>query len=416
MVALCAQSGVGVVKPNGSGHTYIPAPPPLSLAARARRGKSPSSLLSPSSSSPPSLPPSLASANTMTYGVHNIIGVLRVSAGGSAPERLGSSVTGWLPKKLLTYLFLCHYGHALEFVVALAFYLLVWPATFPHAGTWALPWVAKVVAFNLACEACFYGFWHFMMYSGAHVSPSLKEHKLNPEEQYNDSEGTLSREVLFTTLGWLQSSAFQCVMMHLWASGRVPYIATFFGSMQHTLFNLASVAFVTYWREFHFYWVHRMMHDWFPFKDGEDPTAAIDPGRWLYQAVHSLHHKSHNPGPFSGLSMHPIEHLFYYSCTLLPLLLPLHPMHFLYAKFHADIAPVGGHDGYAYPGGGGDHHYLHHAKLNANYGVPLVDFDWLFGSWVDYQAYKDAGGKSLDKGRELTYERFGWLGERTKSA
>ena len=37
MVALCAQSGVGVVKPNGSGHTYIPAPPPLSLAAAPRR-------------------------------------------------------------------------------------------------------------------------------------------------------------------------------------------------------------------------------------------------------------------------------------------------------------------------------------------------------------------------------------------
>ena len=27
------------------------------------------------------------------------------------------------------------------------------------------------------------------------------------------------------------------------------------------------------------------------------------------------------------------------------LLAPLHPMHFLYAKFHADVSPLGGHDG-----------------------------------------------------------------------
>lgn len=36
-----------------------------------------------------------------------------------------------------------------------------------------------------------------------------------------------AQEVMFTTLGWLQSSAFQCVMMWLWATGRVPYYTEF---------------------------------------------------------------------------------------------------------------------------------------------------------------------------------------------
>ena len=36
--------------------------------------------------------------------------------------------------------------------------------------------------------------------------------------------------------------------------------------------------------------------------------------------------------------MHPVEHLLYYSVTLLPLLVTMHPLHFLYCKFHADIA------------------------------------------------------------------------------
>ena len=34
MLALCEARGVSVVKPNGSGHTFVPFPPPLSLAGR----------------------------------------------------------------------------------------------------------------------------------------------------------------------------------------------------------------------------------------------------------------------------------------------------------------------------------------------------------------------------------------------
>lgn len=44
----------------------------------------------------------------------------------------------------------------------------------------------------------------------------------------------------------------------------------------------------------------------------------------------------------------------------------------------------------------------------------MVDFDWLFGSWVDYECFKDAGG-DLAKGRELTYRRFGWFGKKKEA-
>jgi hypothetical protein len=67
------------------------------------------------------------------------------------------------------------------------------------------------------------------------------------------TSGNLQREQTLTTLGWLQSAAFQVVMMWLWASGRLPYVDAFGGP--HLAWNVATVAFVTYWREFHFYWV-----------------------------------------------------------------------------------------------------------------------------------------------------------------
>ena len=71
------------------------------------------------------------------------------------------------------------------------------------------------------------------------------------------------------------------------------------------------------------------MHPWWNRNNG---LLQGDIGAFLYRWVHSLHHKSYNPGPFSGLSMHPVEHLLYYTCTLLSLFYKAHPLHFLYAK------------------------------------------------------------------------------------
>lgn len=95
--------------------------------------------------------------------------------------------------------------------------------------------------------------------------------------------------------------------------------------------------------------------------------------------------------------MHPVEHLLYYTCaTLPPLLIAVHPLHFLYTKFHADIAPIGGHSGMEEPMGGADYHYLHHAKFECNYGVPFpVNFDKVFGTWADWDTFKETGELSV---------------------
>ena len=107
--------------------------------------------------------------------------------------------------------------------------------------------------------------------------------------------------------------------------------------------------------------------------------------------------------------MHPVEHFLYYSCAwLLPLVFTVHPLHFLYAKYHADIAPIGGHDGFEEPGGNGDFHYLHHAKFECNYGVPFpVDFDKMFGTWVEYKDVKANGGKIPKAAMDKINERCG---------
>ena len=95
--------------------------------------------------------------------------------------------------------------------------------------------------------------------------------------------------------------------------------------------------------------------------------------------------------------MHPIEHLIYYSCCMWVLLVRAHPLHFLYTKCHADISPVGGHDGHADPAPGSDYHFLHHHCFECNYGVPWpINLDRWFGTFVDWNEFKEtARGRAL---------------------
>ena len=48
--------------------------------------------------------------------------------------------------------------------------------------------------------------------------------------------------------------------------------------------------------EVHFFFIHRLIHT--PF---------------LYKHVHSVHHNSINPSPWSSLSMHPVESALYFA-------------------------------------------------------------------------------------------------------
>lgn len=94
----------------------------------------------------------------------------------------------------------CHYGHLLDFAVALAFYQFVWPLTFPHAKTLDFSvggWISIVVAFNLAVEWTLFPFWHWMTYSTASLASKLRGYKYNQLNQYEgpDRWDTLRRYV-----------------------------------------------------------------------------------------------------------------------------------------------------------------------------------------------------------------------------
>ena len=168
--------------------------------------------------------------------------------------------------------------------------------------------------------------------------------------------------------------------MRLWAKGVVPYAydAEVLGSRRLLAWNVFWVMVVPLWRDLHFYVAHRFVHI-----------------RAIYRFVHSLHHRNADPEPFSGLTMHPIEHLLYMSPPVLLWFIPGHPVVTLTLLFFSMLSPILTHAGFERvwlgdPGDGapsflsGDYfHQLHHRYFECNYGNTLVPFDKVFGTYHD---------------------------------
>lgn len=222
-----------------------------------------------------------------------------------------------------------------------------------------LPWALAVVTRNILFAILWYGTWHYALYIKRALPHAQKFNK-----QW--SVGYLyERDRLLAVSGAVINSFFEIAQIALWASGSVRYDSQ--GLLSNPGWNLFWCTFGFYWSDIHFWFVHRLMHPWFR------SQSSYDVGAILYRHVHSVHHKSYNPGPWSGLAMHPVEHLIYFTRGISIALLPfaLHPAHFLTVNIRSMLGPAIGHHGFE-GALGYKFHYLHHAKFEVNYGTSCV--------------------------------------------
>ncbi|MEZ5731737.1 MAG: sterol desaturase family protein [Paracoccaceae bacterium] len=165
-------------------------------------------------------------------------------------------------------------------------------------------------------------------------------------------------------------TGYEVLMLWAWANGWGQW--TTFGESTLWLGGFALVLPLLH--ELHFYCIHRLIH--------------IPP---LYRWIHSVHHNSVNPSPWSSLSMHPVEHLLYWSGTLIHLLLPSHPLLMLYHLQISGTGAVIGHIGFDKIETGKDRamathayaHYLHHKYFEVNYADGTLPLDKWMGTWHD---------------------------------
>jgi len=180
-------------------------------------------------------------------------------------------------------------------------------------------------------------------------------------------------------------------VLYVWgaANGAIPVMA-FKGS---EIWFFAWLIMLPIMGAMHFYWVHRLLH-WPP----------------LYRRFHSLHHRSINVGPWSGLSMHPVESMLYMSSVLVFFLIPAHPVIVLLHLYIRAIGPCFTHAGFenAMVGeqklvdAGDFHHQLHHRYFECNYGTAEMPWDRWFGSFHDGS---EAATKRIRARKKLIFAR-----------
>jgi sterol desaturase/sphingolipid hydroxylase (fatty acid hydroxylase superfamily) len=234
-------------------------------------------------------------------------------------------------------------------------------------------WIGLILLRNLALVGIWVGGFHARLYLKCSQDIRFKYNNRWPSarsEQFTFNS-QLRDNVLWTLASGVPIwTAYEAVTWWMFANGHIPWLEW----ATNPVWFVAQLLLVPMYREVHFYWLHRAIH-WPP----------------VYGIVHALHHRNTNPTPWSGLSMHPLEHLIYFSGVLLHWVIPSHPLHAMFHLMHAGLAPAPGHTGFDKIEVGGTRaldtsgpaHYLHHKYFEVNYSDGMIPFDKWFGSFHD---------------------------------
>ncbi|MEM8748861.1 MAG: sterol desaturase family protein [Pseudomonadota bacterium] len=250
--------------------------------------------------------------------------------------------------------------------------------------TLTFTWATVILLRNLVLAVCVYGGWHLWLYIWRNQGTAFKYNRKWPSE--TSSAFTFNNQT-YDNMFWTLASgvpiwtAYEVLMLWAYANG----YASMINPSENPLGFAALFFLVPFVHEVGFYCAHRLLH-WPP----------------LYRIAHQLHHRNINPGPWSGLSMHPIEHLLYFSTVLIFFLIPSHPIHMINLASRLGLAPAQGHTGFDQLVVGDEKtfdasyyaHYLHHRYFEVNYADGMVPLDKWFGSFHDGSPEADAAMKA----------------------
>ncbi|MFK7752684.1 MAG: sterol desaturase family protein [Sedimentitalea sp.] len=234
-------------------------------------------------------------------------------------------------------------------------------------------WIATIWLGFLIPHVCVAGGLHLWLYRWGKQGTTLK---YNERGQVSDNGTYTFRSQVLDNMFWSLASGITIGTLYtcawFWAAGNGWAATTSFAA--NPVWYVAWFVLLPTWGSFHFYWGHRLLHH---------PK--------LYKHAHALHHRNVNVGPWSGISMHPIEHTLYFSSLLIHFVVPTSPVHILFHVYTFTLHPVCSHSGFdgLLAAGrkraqlGDFFHQLHHRYFECNYGTVEMPWDRLFGTFHD---------------------------------
>jgi sterol desaturase/sphingolipid hydroxylase (fatty acid hydroxylase superfamily) len=275
----------------------------------------------------------------------------------------------------------------------MAITLIYWNFVLPDwevMKTLSWDWALRLYAANALGIFLFYGSIEFFYFWKRKQGTRFKYNGKFPSDQPSDVFWFKSQNIDNFLRSFFSGIVFwtlvEILMLWCYANNFVYWL----NWSEHPVW-LGVLLFVTPMiHEINFFFIHRMIH------------IPI-----LYKWIHSVHHNSINPSPWSSLSMHPVETILYHGVVWWHLILPSNPLIALFQINMAGYGALNGHigfdklelneentlDSHAYL------HYLHHKYFEVNYGGDgLIPLDYWFGTWHD-------GSKEAEARMEARYEK-----------
>ena len=193
-----------------------------------------------------------------------------------------------------------------------------------RCATLEADWILAMFARNLCLMLLVAGGLHLYLYAFARQGRARKYMaqdlaRSDPRFSWNDQ----ARD----NMGWTLASgvtlwtAYEAALMWAYANEAIPLLQW----RDNPVWFVLLFFFIALFNSTHFYFVHRFLHS-----------------RVMYRKVHRIHHRNVNTGPWSGISMHPIEHLVYFSSVLVHCVVASHPIHVFIPHAVSDARGSGG--------------------------------------------------------------------------
>ena len=238
-------------------------------------------------------------------------------------------------------------------------------------------WIALLLVRNLALTLAYFVGLHVYLYNYKQQGDKLQfSNRPFATNNKRFMFGDQVRDNMFRTLGYAVPifTVYEVATYWLFANDVLGFLPIAENSTGFWVWFIVLLLIMPVIHSTHFYFTHRVLH-WRP----------------LYKSVHRIHHYNIEVGPFSGLTMHPVELAIYFSTVCIQWILALHPLNALYqlqfAVFNATMSHTGyekilltddvGIESNSY------FHYLHHKYFECNYDGTIAPMDQLFGTFHD---------------------------------
>ena len=256
--------------------------------------------------------------------------------------------------------------------ISLAVYFFFQPAE-ETMKEFAFGWIAQVWVRNIILMVLVAGSLHCYFYMLKKQKKDLKfeDRGQDPNSKTHDFGNQVLDNMFWTLVSGVAIwTAYEVIYFWASANGHVPGVTM----ASNPVWFILVFLLVPMWSSLHFYFIHRLLH-WPP----------------LFRLAHSLHHRNVNIGPWSGISMHPIEHVLYFSSLVIHFVVASHPTHTIFHALFLGLNPAVSHSGFEGLKVGGKKrlelgvffHQLHHKHYKCNYGTVEMPWDRWFGSYHD---------------------------------